>query len=147
MSGFTTPANAETRYMHILQLNDLTQNPASSTLITVDLASRIFHLAKSARDVSLYLMSKGVKATRDPYVKDIIDKAQDKFPDKQTAQNLTILLTALINPLEAYPQKVEKVFLLAIRTLTHSLDACRALTRPLTRRPKRDSPAFSQLRS
>ena len=78
MRGFTTPANAERHYMHLLQLNDLlTPNPANSALITLDLASTIFHLAESARDVRLYLNSKGVKVARVPYKQGIIDKAND----------------------------------------------------------------------
>ena len=147
MRGFATPANAETHYMHLLQLNGLvTPNPANSGLITLELASTIFHLAESARDVRLYLNIKGVKVARDPYKQAIIDKANEKFPDQYTTELLTTLLNALINPRGAYPQQVEKAFLLAIRTLTHSIHACRSIMRPLIQPRKVDSPAYTQLR-
>ena len=133
--------------MHLLQLNGLlTQNPANSALLTLDLASTIFHLAECARDVRLYLNSKGVKVARDPYKQDIIDKAHDKFPDQHTTKLLSTLLDALTNPRGAYAQQVEKAFMLAIRTLTHYIDACRSIIRPLIQPQKVDSPAFTQLR-
>ena len=81
-------------------------------------------------------MKKGQKIERDPYKKGIIDKANDKFPDQHTTNLLTTLLDALINPWGAYPQQVEKAFLLAIRSLYRSIDACRAIARPLTEQGK-----------
>ena len=102
----------------------------------------IFQLAQAARDASVHLMKNHQKFERDPYVKLIIENAKEKI----SVQQATELLNTLHRPREAYPQQVERAFLLAIRSLYRSIDGCRTIARPLTEQGKRDHLVFEQLK-
>ena len=102
----------------------------------------IYQLAQAARNASVSLMKNSRKPERELYVKHIIENAKKKI----SLQQATELLNTLQRPREAYPQQVEKAFLLAIRTLYLSIDACRTIARPLTERGKRDHLVFEKLK-
>ena len=102
----------------------------------------IFLLAQAARDASVNLMKIHQKPERALYVKDILENAKKKI----SLQQATELLNTLQRPREAYPQRVEKAFLLAIHTLYLSIDACRTIARPLTERGKGDKHVFDELK-
>ena len=102
----------------------------------------LFQLAQAARDASVNLMKIHRSPERRLYVKDILENAKEKI----SLQQATELLNILQRPREAYPQQVEKAFLLAIHTLYLSIDACRTIARPLTERGKRDHLIFEQLK-
>ena len=91
-------------------------------------------------------MRSGERVELKLYVKDIIVKVGKIFKLDPTPPIFETLLNTLGNPHDTYSQQVEKAFLLAIRSLYRSIDACRAIARPLTQQGKRDSLAFTQLR-
>ena len=91
-------------------------------------------------------MRSGEGPERKSYVKDIIIEVGSKFKLDPTPPIFETLLNTLENPHDTYSRQVEKAFLLAIRSLYRSIDACRTIARPLTQQGKRDSLAFTQLR-
>ena len=107
---------------------------------------KIYLLAQAARDVSIQTMSSGQGADRKRYVANIDIKVGSKFKLDPTAPIFETLLNTLGNPHGTYAQQVEKAFLLAIRSLYRSINACRAIARPLPQQGKWDSPAFTELR-
>ena len=145
-STYAPPANSKRQYIHLLRLNVLLPpSPTNSDHLTLDIANKIFQLAQAARDVRVQAIRSGKGLERESYVKDIIIEVLSKFKLCPTPPILDTLLNTLENPLEPYPQQVEKAFLLAIRILYRSIDAGRAIARPLTQHPKKESPAFSKL--
>ena len=107
---------------------------------------KIYLLAQAARDVSIQTMSSGQGADRKRYVANIVIKVGSKFNLDPTPPIFKTLLKTFKNLHDPYAQQVEKAFLLAIRSLYRSIDACRTIARPLSQQGKRDSPAFAQLR-
>ena len=83
----------------------------------------VYQLAQAARDASVCLMKNHRKPERDLYVKDILENAK-----KISLQQATELLNTLQRPREAYPQQVEKAFLLAGPLLDPSLNRGKGTT-------------------
>ena len=107
---------------------------------------KIYQQAQAARDVSVQTMSSGKGAERKPYVKKIVIMVGSKFNLDPTPPIFKTLLNTFKKHHNTYSRQVDKAFLLAIRGLYRSIDACRTIARPLTQQWKRDSPAFTELR-
>ena len=114
----------------------LTPNPTNSYHLTRDVAYKIYQVAQAARDVRVQAIRPGKGLERKSYIKDNIIEAGSKFELSQTPTLLDTLFNTLEYPHDAYPSQVEKAFLLAIRNLYRSIDACRAIARPLSQHPK-----------
>ena len=99
-------------------------------------ADDIFTHAKAANVTKRYIICHGIKSLPDEYA----EQVNSTDPDFEL-ENPASLLDKLLHPGKRFAAQFEKAFLLAIRSLYHSLDACRAIARPLTKHPKRDSPA------
>ena len=104
-------------------------------------ADAIFSLAKAAHAVKLKNIFIGYKPSRDKYVEAISTIAHKNFK----LENPAALLDKVLHPGETFAVQVEKAFMLAFRILYRSIDACRAIDRPLSQHPKKDSPAFFNL--
>ena len=141
-STYAPPANAKTHYDHLVRLNGLiTPKTRNLDRFNQRVADDLFTLAKAAHAVELKDLHNGYKPSRDEYVEAITTSANTNFKLKNTAP----LLKILFHPVEPFARQVEKAFLLAIRVLYLSINACKAIARPNILHAAKQSPAFSGL--